>query len=750
MDEEDDSDYVTRVVALFDFDPSTIEWPFASQRPLPLSTGQVIEIIHDEETSDWALGSLVGRPDVKGYFPKNYTVPVSEYSRIMEDYEAGQPAAAATPQRGTPAMSPSPRSTGTADRAATEMRGVLTQARPGTMSGSRTPLPSRMADAFEESSFDPPARQPSLRQDGESLGAGGRGEPPALPAPAAGELPGLEDYLATDAPATGASSFDLSRSRMRDVPAPQATGRPSPLQEDSEEETMGAREDVERELRARAAAAGGQDGDFSRPDTPATANETRPEKDFVRRHVPMELQGHFLRKVRPLAQVVRRNVRVNPDNNKAYPADFRARSTTVRVSAGIEPPHARMAIERSNGSGAKWTQMFRPGFNDVVNESFKVGCNASMLSRLYLTDRVAREQFQRMQIRDVNGVMWFELQRKFEHIFYQRMDFVDVMMYHPDAWGFPDASKLVGANPGEPINPFHGWCALNSLNPGKEMDEVKFLYVLRLRAFPEATFQALALGKIPHWVEVAQQVESSEEVKEDDDDILDHMFDKKEDEGDGGESPRQDMKALVVNKDMLISAGLEGEEDVYVKVEDLQFSRDKMLIPDVLNAKLIQHRLSGRSMMRVFLRSRGNPDNMKQLPISPKMVKDMAGQLGIQSQHSLYWYCMFALRYPLAPEWDVMVKNDTRFYIHLETDTMQPIHPMIKQFRVHMDDCSQNEFLWEYRGFNQMKCSDCGLPDSIVWCMQCTDYFCGDCFLRRISPLEVKSTGLCPFQDADT
>lgn len=30
------------------------------------------------------------------------------------------------------------------------------------------------------------------------------------------------------------------------------------------------------------------------------------------------------------------------------------------------------------------------------------------------------------------------------------------MMAHPDAWGFPDTSRVVAANPGEPVNPFHG------------------------------------------------------------------------------------------------------------------------------------------------------------------------------------------------------------------------------------------------------------------------------------------------------
>ncbi|CAK9041697.1 unnamed protein product [Durusdinium trenchii] len=90
--------------------------------------------------------------------------------------------------------------------------------------------------------------------------------------------------------------------------------------------------------------------------------------------------------------------------------------------------------------------------------------------------------------------------------------------------------------------------------------------------------------------------------------------------------------------------------------------------------------------MRVFLRTRGIPDNMKQCQITPKMVKDMAAQLGIRANPDLYWYSLFALRYSLAPEWEVIVKQDTRFYVHLPSDRMQIVHPMIRRFREHLED----------------------------------------------------------------
>lgn len=70
------------------------------------------------------------------------------------------------------------------------------------------------------------------------------------------------------------------------------------------------------------------------------------------------------------------------------------------------------------------------------------------------------------------------------------------------------------------------------------------------------------------------------------------------------------------------------------------------------------------------------------------------------------------------------MKNDVRWYINLETEHVQPIHPMMDQFREHLSDCIANDFLWDFRGFVKIKCSECGIPDSIVWCQQCTDYYC--------------------------
>ncbi|CAK9087778.1 RNA 3'-terminal-phosphate cyclase (ATP) [Durusdinium trenchii] len=72
-------------------------------------------------------------------------------------------------------------------------------------------------------------------------------------------------------------------------------------------------------------------------------------------------------------------------------------------------------------------------------------------------------------------------------------------MYHPLAWGFPDTSKIVTPNPGEPLGAEHE--DFLELKWFRTEQDVDFLYTLRLRCFPESTFQALSLGKIPAFIQ---------------------------------------------------------------------------------------------------------------------------------------------------------------------------------------------------------------------------------------------------------
>lgn len=687
-DEEEQTDEQRNqrcMVALYKFDPATIDWPFRRNRPLQLEVGQKIEVIEDDE-SGWVLGCYAGQ-DVKGFFPKNYTVTYAEYMQIMEDYEdqefADEPAAAEDefepPYTGPPQPTAIP----------------------------EDPLPSPRPYPLQE------VEEPEDRMM----------ESPELVYPGTTAYPVLKPSPPVE------TTYEVNKSRMlRSMPSipKRAPAEPEKPSDDIE----AARRELEREFAAKReedvmAVAGGKLTE-SRQSTPATTAAVRPERDFVRKHLAIEdLQANKMKEVPTLVDLVAERehtrgvpIRLQKKRIQPYQQDLRVRSVTCRIAENIEPAHMRNALNNSEKTGSRWTQMFRPGFNDLVNETFKCGANACILSKHYLNDRASKEQFQRLHIQSVNGTLNFELQRSKDHCFYMRMDYVDVMMSHPDAWCFPDVSRTVSANPGEPVNPFHGWFAQSAIDADKEMEDVDFSYTLRLRMFPEATFQALALGKVPDWIQPYLSLRGEAEK-----DMINEEDDEEGADGDGGE-------AIKMDDNLMLEAGLEDQDDMYVRLDELRFAKERTAGPDVLDTKATRYTLKGLSAMRIFLRSKGQPDNMKQAPISPKQVKDMAAQLGIRNDPAHYWYCLFALKYPLAPEWEVVVRSDTRFYLHLPSDRMQPVHPMVRSFQRHLEDCMQNEFLWDFRGFVTMKCADCGVPDSVVWCQQCTDFFCAPCFLR--------------------
>jgi hypothetical protein len=266
----------------------------------------------------------------------------------------------------------------------------------------------------------------------------------------------------------------------------------------------------------------------------------------------MELQDRHLKKLSGIDALIKKFKPVYVDK-PAYPVDHRVRATTCRTAYGIEPPHLRMALGRCGKAGARWTQMFRPGFNDIVNETFKSGCNSMMLSKLYLSDAQAREQFQRLHVRDTHGTLWFELQRRKEYLYYQRIDGVDIMMWHPDAWGFPDTSLTVSALPGEPFNPMHGWYNVAEINTEKELADIECAYNLRQRLFPADTFQALALGKVPGWMKTLGGFGFDDEEEEDDDDKPKGPIFEEEEEVDVTQGKK---KTVQLDQAMLDTAGL--------------------------------------------------------------------------------------------------------------------------------------------------------------------------------------------------
>merc|ERR1719482_2199536 len=461
----------------------------------------------------------------------------------------------------------------------------------------------------------------------------------------------------------------------------------------------------------------------SRASTPATFSLTRPEPDFVRSHIAVDLQQTNIRPVTLVEDMINKNIKLDREplwKRMPVRADLRVRATTCRLAAGIEPSHMRIQRDLARHRGARWTHQFRPQLNDLVNESFKMGCDPCILSNYYLFDYYGREQFMRIHIKDTNGTMWFELTRKKQHLFYMQMDYVDVMMFHPDAWGFPDASQVVHGVPGEPFDPFHGWLQQNAIDADAEMDDVTFMYSLRCRNLPESVFQQIALGKLPEWL--AAFTELSGERKPKPQSLKDN---------DMGAAVANMMTGPAISEELreMMEAGLADEDDLYVKVDELKAVQERTKAPDVLDLRMPSYRLKGQNAMRLFLRNRGNPDATRDALVTPKQIKEMAFQLGIAGKTQWYWHAYMALRMALPQTWDCAVIGDTRLFINLETGEYQPIHPMIKQFRDHLADRQLNEFLWEYRGFLKMKCSECGIMDAALWGMNCGDYYCVSCYI---------------------
>jgi hypothetical protein len=246
----------------------------------------------------------------------------------------------------------------------------------------------------------------------------------------------------------------------------------------------------------------------------------------------------------------------------------------------------------------------------------------------------------RIHIKDTNGTMWFELTRKKQHLFYMQMDYVDVMMFHPDAWGFPDAGQVVHGIPGEPFDPFHGWLQQNAIDADSEMDDVTFMYSLRCRSLPESVFQQISLGKLPEWL--AAFTELSGERK---------SAPKALKDNDNDAQLKQLMTGPAISEELreMMEAGLADEDDLYVKVDELKAVQERTKAPDVLDLRMPSYRLKGQNAMRLFLRNRGNPDATREAIVTPKQVKEMAFQLGITDKIRWFWYAYMALRYNLPP-----------------------------------------------------------------------------------------------------
>merc|ERR1719450_836239 len=96
------------------------------------------------------------------------------------------------------------------------------------------------------------------------------------------------------------------------------------------------------------------------------------------------------------------------------------------------------------------------------------------------------------------------------------------------------------------------------------MEDVDFLYTLRLRSFSEHVFSAMALGKIPEWIQPYATLHAEAQVQDDP-----SKLDEEATLGQG-QGKQQD-----ADNNLLMEAGLEDGDDLYVKLDELRLARER-------------------------------------------------------------------------------------------------------------------------------------------------------------------------------
>ena len=463
----------------------------------------------------------------------------------------------------------------------------------------------------------------------------------------------------------------------------------------------------------------------TRLSTPDRVGRERPTRDFVRSNMPLDRQEAALRDVVPLVELgVQKNSidksdklssiaeefqeadteQVPPFNT--YRAGFAQPATTVRESCGIVPADSRIAIQSALKGGVRWSLMFRPGLKDIVNDAIRINRDPCMLSSAYAQSEKSRDLFLRQITQGRNGIATFDLIRKISHVYYMRVEFVDVLMFHPAAWGFPetDQQRAIVGIPGKERDPVHGWLWQQAVDADGEMADVTFAYNHIVRRIPQTLIDAMVLGKLPPWLRAISEVKADTRSVE---------------------------KMLSVtgakwDMDSFLEAGLVDEKDVYLKLADVVNGRT--LEPDPLAVSVQRHSVKGLYGLRLSL----GAYSRAAASVTPKQVRAMAFQLGLTANTNrfhYYWFPLFVLNYPLPPGWAFETENDARTYVNLESGKHQSVHPLVAKFAQLLADFQSSEFLWDHRGSVCIPCDQCGSPESVLLCSQCTDYFCVSCYL---------------------
>ena len=402
------------------------------------------------------------------------------------------------------------------------------------------------------------------------------------------------------------------------------------------------------------------------------------------------------------------NALVRPLTRDIYSLGVRHRAASLRESAKLLPIDSRMDLKASLSSESRFSLMFTPGFSDTVNDTVRMARHRSILSDSYRQSDDARALFLRQVVDNRKGVDVVSLTRKLNHVNYLRVDFKDVLMFHPNAWGFPEAAlnRTVIGPLGRERDPSYGWLRQNPNRFVADMEDVVFACSSTVRSIPKETIEAICCGKVPEWLQNVSELG------------IDALTLTKLQTRLG----RGDWELR-----RLLEAGLVEPSKVIVKLRDLTHPRP--FEPEALSiAANIKFNVQGVAGLRLYLEKRMGSN--VQLPITPFQIDAVAFQLDIFREYHFYWVARFLLTLPVPFGWSVEIVNDVRTYVKLSSGHRQQTHPYIDQFREMAASLHMAQVIWDTRGIVNIPCDDCGRPDSVLFCLRCTGFMCVDCFLK--------------------
>ena len=366
---------------------------------------------------------------------------------------------------------------------------------------------------------------------------------------------------------------------------------------------------------------------------------------------------------------------------------------TVRPISAVLPPV--LYVELSHAT-QRAKIVLEPRLNDVCNKSSHPTHESTSIGAKLINPS------QRSGMHD-----FYADPRSQRHIFLIRLDLLDVMMIHPDAWGLLESRKLS-------LFSFDDWTSQIPSNTAKELADAQFYFWTKIKAIGSDFINGLATGRIPNWLkglsELSVDLKTSCVVPED-----------------------ASRLRKVVDSRLLLDSGLADPDEVLLHMDDAKHHETRIIGPDVLPSESVSFRISGNLGLRIYLLNRGFPDS----PNVHNTVNDIAKtaiHLGIEGDYHYYWFALFLLRYPLPKEWQFVQLDGMKSYQRLGTDGQpsfsQPWHPMLPQFRTLLLWIIDSEIFWNYRGLVTTKCVECRSLGGVLWCLNCSDIFCLSCFSR--------------------